>query len=116
MLCTFFQLTHAVVLHSAHLLLQHLLVDHVGVLQVVVAPHRPGRHHLQAVRPLHRHGDQGDIDAGVDETRVVTEQLGDLCSGGSLGWYGVPAAAQETGPEVIMLDCKERTLAGGLIF
>ena len=113
---TFFQLTDAVILHPADLLLQHLLVDHVGVLQVVVAPHRPRRHHLQAVRPFHRHGDQGNIDARVNETRVVTEQLGDLCSGGSLGWYGVPAAAQETGPEVIMLDCKERTLAAGLIF
>ena len=96
---TFFQLTDAVILHPADLLLQHLLVDHVGVLQVVVAPHRPGRHHLQAVRPLHRHGDQGDINAGVDETGVVAEQLGDLSSRGSLGWYGVPAAAQQAGPE-----------------
>ena len=114
MLGTFLQLTDAVVLNPANLLLQHLLVDHVGVLQVVVPAH-PG-HHLQAVRPLDRHGDQGDVNAGVDETGVVAEQLRDLRGRGSLGWYRVPAASQQTGSGVIKFYCKERRAASGLIF
>ena len=98
MLRTLLQLTHAVSLQPPDLLLQHLPVHHVGVLQAVVPAHCPG-HHLQAVRPLHGHGDERHVNAGADQTVVVAEQFIDLGGGGSLGGSGVPAASQEAGPE-----------------